>query len=120
MDSDKPSDNFLGEKKDEDVKKEVDVKDGNWIPGLALLDECCSKLEPGKLLIHEVFTLHEAMSAVELGDPKMDSGLAWTELFLPEEKVEMGKLKPISELSLQEVAAVATMLLRLEVWDRRT
>jgi N-alpha-acetyltransferase 35, NatC auxiliary subunit len=96
-------------------KKDPDPKDGNWVAGLPMLREACAKLRSGELVLQEGFTLHEAMSAVELGDPKMDSGLAWNGIYMPEEKLEMGKLKPISELSLTDVAAITTMLLRLEV-----
>jgi hypothetical protein len=45
-----------------------------WVPVAGLLDAASSQLEVGLLLHTSVFSLFEAMSAVEIGNPKMDAG----------------------------------------------
>lgn len=46
----------------------------SWVPVAGLLEAASSELEVGQLLHTSVFNLFEAMSAVEIGNPKMDAG----------------------------------------------
>lgn len=46
----------------------------DWVPVAGLLEAASSQLEVGQLLHTSVFSLFEAMSAVEIGNPKMDAG----------------------------------------------
>lgn len=46
----------------------------DWVPVSALLDAASQELDVGQLLHTSVFSLFEAMSAVEIGNPKMDAG----------------------------------------------
>jgi hypothetical protein len=46
----------------------------DWVSVSALLDAASSELKVGQLLHTSVFSLFEAMSAVEIGNPKMDAG----------------------------------------------
>jgi hypothetical protein len=46
----------------------------DWVSVSALLDAASSELNVGQLLQTSVFSLFEAMSAVEIGNPKMDAG----------------------------------------------
>lgn len=46
----------------------------DWVPVSSLLDAAAKELGVGQLLHTSVFSLYEAMSAVEVGNPKMDAG----------------------------------------------
>ncbi|KIW68012.1 hypothetical protein PV04_03988 [Phialophora macrospora] len=72
--------------------------------------KAASKLAPGKLVKDDHFTLFEAVSALEIGDPKMDSGCT---AFDPDSDEELDPTKPLSaeeiiwlmdELMYREVA----------------
>jgi hypothetical protein len=45
-----------------------------WVPLAGLLEAASNELEVGQMLHTSVFSLFEAMSAVEIGNPKMDAG----------------------------------------------
>lgn len=45
-----------------------------WVPIAGLLEAASSQLDVGQQLHTSVFSLFEAMSAVEIGNPKMDAG----------------------------------------------
>lgn len=46
----------------------------DWAPMTGLLAAASRELEVGQLVHTSVFSLFEAMSAVEIGNPKMDAG----------------------------------------------
>jgi hypothetical protein len=46
-----------------------------WLPVAELLDRASKELDVGQMLHTSVFSLFEAMSAVEIGNQKMDPGL---------------------------------------------
>lgn len=52
----------------------------DWVPVAGLLQAASDELEVGQLLHTSVFSLFEAMSAVEIGNPKMDAGEYHTSL----------------------------------------
>ncbi|ETI24093.1 hypothetical protein G647_03462 [Cladophialophora carrionii CBS 160.54] len=68
-----------------------------------------SKLAPGKLIKDEHFTLFEAVSALEIGDPKMDSGCT---AFDPESDEEFD---PTKALSAEEIIWLMDELMYREV-----
>lgn len=46
----------------------------DWVPVGGLLEAASNELQVGQLLHTSVFSLFEAMSAVEIGNAKMDAG----------------------------------------------
>eukprot|EP00879_Flechtneria_rotunda_P027761 GHRR01029752.1.p1 GENE.GHRR01029752.1~~GHRR01029752.1.p1 ORF type:complete len:153 (+),score=34.41 GHRR01029752.1:416-874(+) len=46
----------------------------DYVPVLGLLERASNELEVGQLIHTSVFSLFEAMSAVEIGNPRMDAG----------------------------------------------
>jgi len=64
--------------------------------------EACQQLQMGELLHDEVFGLFEAMSAIEMMDPKMDSGMSTNTTPLTfQTAVEAGHL-PLKDLSVAD------------------
>lgn len=53
----------------------AEVRPQNWTDLTTDFSEWCQNLEPGELVSTPSFTLYDAMSAIELMDPKMDIGL---------------------------------------------
>ena len=51
----------------------------SWQDSTSQFLEACDQLELGELLHDEMFGLFEAMSAIEMMDPKMDAGMLCTE-----------------------------------------
>ncbi|GAB1609824.1 N-alpha-acetyltransferase 35, NatC auxiliary subunit-like [Argonauta hians] len=47
----------------------------HWVDVTEEFSEACSSLQLGELLRDSLFTLYEAMSAIEMMDPKMDAGM---------------------------------------------
>lgn len=47
-----------------------------WVPIGRLLDAASAELRVGQMVHTSVFSLFEAMSAVEIGNPKMDAGMS--------------------------------------------
>ncbi|KAA6425235.1 MAG: hypothetical protein FRX49_04730 [Trebouxia sp. A1-2] len=78
--------------------------DNCWFDVQSILQAAASQLQPGELLQAEHFNLFEAMSAVEVGDPKMDAGLDTATAPTPDQLVEQG-LAPL-ELSHQQLIAI--------------
>ena len=63
---------------DEGTKEEGDTV-VEWVDITHPFIEAASLLDPGELVQHWNFSLLDAMSAVELLDPKMDSSMHWTD-----------------------------------------
>eukprot|EP00941_MAST-03F_sp_MAST-3F-sp1_P001486 g1486.t1 len=55
-----------------------------------LLRQCCSDLKRGEMLHTPSFSLFNAMSAIELMDPKMDSGMKRERVVPVEERIQIG------------------------------
>lgn len=82
-----------------------------WLPISGLLQKARDALPVGQLIKGEVFSLFEAMSAVEIGNPKMDA--AATAAPKPmEEMIAEGKA-PV-DLTPQQLIAIMDKLLLLE------
>ncbi len=45
-----------------------------WLDAKGFLDAVFNELQPGQMVHDQHFNLVEAMSAIEIGDPKMDQG----------------------------------------------
>ncbi|CAH9076150.1 unnamed protein product [Cuscuta epithymum] len=60
-----------------------------WADVSPLLQHACEDLEDGELIHGENFNLHAAMSALEIMDPKMDSGMVRT-YYSVDEAIECG------------------------------
>lgn len=71
--------------------------------------DACSKLELGEIIRPNSFTLLEAMSAIELMDPKMDSGLiplkTNREILSLDQSIKSGSVK-VSDLELHELIGI--------------
>jgi len=86
--------------------------DNSWFDVQSTLQVAASQLQPGEMLQAEHFNLFEAMSAVEIGDPKMDAGLDTASAPTPDQLVEQG-LAPL-ELSHQQHIAILDQLAAMQ------
>jgi len=86
--------------------------DNSWFDVQATLQAAAGQLQPGEMLQAEHFNLFEAMSAVEIGDPKMDAGLDTASAPTPDQLVEQG-LAPL-ELSHQQHLAILDQLAAMQ------
>lgn len=86
--------------------------DNSWFDVQSTLQAAASQLRPGEMLQAEHFNLFEAMSAVEIGDPKMDAGLDTETAPTPDQLVEQG-LAPL-ELSHQQHIAILDQLAAMQ------
>lgn len=77
-----------------------------------VLRQAAVQLQPGELLHTESFNLFEAMSAIEIGDPKMDAGLDAANAATADELVQQGHAP--EELSNEQILAVMDKLLALQ------
>ena len=76
------------------------------------LQQVCDGMAVGELLCGDTFNLHDAMIAIEIGDPKMDVGLRRGDARSAAQLIADG-LAPVT-LSLQQQVAVADRLLCME------
>lgn len=77
-----------------------------------LLDRVCGGLAPGELLAAEGFSLHDAMTAIEIGDLKMDFGHRTEEVASAEELIAAGQAP--TELPVPQLLALLDRLLAME------
>lgn len=88
-----------------------------WIDASNFITDVCNDLEVGQLVHGENFSLFEAMSALEIMDPKMDAGMTGSGANTLEDAIESGAA-PIS-LSTLELIDVMDHLLACEAtWHR--
>ena len=83
-----------------------------WVDVHHVLKQAAGQLQQGELLHTESFSLFEAMSAIEIGDPKMDAGLDTANAPTADELVQQGHAP--EELSSNEALAVMDKLLALQ------
>eukprot|EP00775_Hariotina_reticulata_P003404 gene3404-3677_t len=80
-----------------------------WVPVADLLDRASQELDVGQMLHTSVFSLFEAMSAVEIGNQKMDPGAR------PKGDLTPLEQRPLQlELSQEQLLGVMDQLLCLE------
>uniref|UniRef100_A0A7I4CUE3 N-alpha-acetyltransferase 35, NatC auxiliary subunit n=1 Tax=Physcomitrium patens TaxID=3218 RepID=A0A7I4CUE3_PHYPA len=83
-----------------------------WLDASSFLSSVCNELSVGELVHGENFRLFEAMSALEIMDPKMDAGMATTGFKTFEEAIESGAA-PI-ELTIPQLVDVFDHILACE------
>lgn len=83
-----------------------------WYDAQSVLHEITEQLQHGQMLQSEHFSLFEAMSAVEIGDPKMDAGLDTATAPTPDALVDQG-LAPL-ELSGSQLIATLDRLAAMQ------
>ena len=76
-----------------------------WCNAQSVLHEITDQLQHGQMFHAEHFSLFEAMSAVEIGDPKMDAGLDTAAAPTPDELIDRG-LAPLNLSTSQLVACL--------------
>ncbi|KAH8284585.1 hypothetical protein KR018_004942, partial [Drosophila ironensis] len=80
-----------------------------WVDVTGEFNDACSELQPGELAQDMMFGLFEAMSAIEIMDPKMDVGMGFDRLDLPppsfEAAIAMGAIK-LDDLTASELIGV--------------
>jgi hypothetical protein len=88
-----------------------------WVDASGFFFSVCAELDVGELIHGEHFNLFEAMSALEIMDPKMDAGMATTKYKTADEAIESGAA-PIN-LSVHELVDVMDHLLACEAtWHK--
>ncbi len=95
-----------------DRSTQGETDDNGWFDVQSILQAAASQLQPGEMLQAEHFNLFEAMSAVEVGDPKMDAGLDTATAPTPDQLVEQ-RLAPL-ELSHQQLIAILDQLAAMQ------
>jgi hypothetical protein len=94
------------------------MSDQNQIPHVDLIDvqpfleTVCDGMQVGELLCKDDFNLHNAMIALEIGDPKMDVGLRRGDTRSLEELIAAG-LAPV-DISLESQLSVIDKLMCME------
>ena len=88
------------------------IEDDVWLDASGFLEAASNQLECGQLLHSQHFSLFEAMSAVEIGDPKMDAGLDAAASLTAEQLIQQGEA-PV-DLPPDQLLAVMDHLLALE------
>lgn len=83
-----------------------------------LVEKTCQRMEIGELLASPAFDLAQSVSALEIGDPKMDVGYHRSEAKSVAEYVAAGEA-PV-QLSKSDLLSIFDRLLQLEVcWQER-
>lgn len=88
-----------------------------WIDASTFISQVCTDLEVGQLVNGENFSLFEAMSALEIMDPKMDAGMAGSGVITLEDAIESGKA-PISVSTSQLIDIMDHLLACEATWHR--
>ncbi|KAJ7553971.1 hypothetical protein O6H91_06G120600 [Diphasiastrum complanatum] len=83
-----------------------------WAEATGFISTVCSDLDVGELIHGENFSLFEAMSALEIMDPKMDAGMATTGFKTAEEAINSGAA-PVN-LDVSQIIDVMDHLLACE------
>eukprot|EP01105_Mastigella_eilhardi_P020490 TRINITY_DN4886_c0_g1_i2.p1 TRINITY_DN4886_c0_g1~~TRINITY_DN4886_c0_g1_i2.p1 ORF type:complete len:594 (+),score=165.07 TRINITY_DN4886_c0_g1_i2:31-1782(+) len=85
-----------------------------WSDVTTLLEEASVEMKEGEMLHTKLFTLRDSMSATEIMDPKMDTGLGAAFVNTYEEHVAAGTMPDTSKFSLPQVLAIMDRLLQCE------
>jgi hypothetical protein len=89
----------------------------NWEDITELVTKATEEMELGQLLHKENFTLNEGMSAVEIMDPKMDSGMGAENVHTLEEAIETKRLPHAQTLTIQQlIGIVDNLFILLSMW----
>ncbi|KAI9508819.1 Mak10 subunit, NatC N-terminal acetyltransferase-domain-containing protein [Russula earlei] len=71
--------------------------------------DAAQDMEPGDVILTEDFTLYDAMSALEIGDPRMDSGL------ILDEEARRPQFNPLALLLPEEVCYILDRVIACEM-----
>ncbi|XP_036594155.1 N-alpha-acetyltransferase 35, NatC auxiliary subunit isoform X3 [Trichosurus vulpecula] len=90
-------------------KMEKNSTSTNWVDITQDFEEACRELKLGELLHDKLFGLFEAMSAIEMMDPKMDAGMIGNQVNRKvlnfEQAIKDGTIK-IKDLTLPELIGI--------------
>lgn len=81
---------------------------------MAYLDVVSEELDEGEMVHGENFSLAEAMAALEIMDPKMDTGMNAGDILTLDERIEQSKIPQDSTLSVQQILGIMDQLMVLE------
>ncbi|KAJ3113651.1 N-alpha-acetyltransferase 35 NatC auxiliary subunit [Physocladia obscura] len=94
------------------------VQRREWVDGMALIEAATEQMAPGQLLIADNFTLYDAMAALEIMEPRMDSGM-----LLPAADRTLPKpwsikyAQTVSSLTVDEILGIVDfLLLKMVSW----
>eukprot|EP01127_Copromyxa_protea_P001258 TRINITY_DN11298_c0_g1_i1.p1 TRINITY_DN11298_c0_g1~~TRINITY_DN11298_c0_g1_i1.p1 ORF type:complete len:683 (-),score=165.81 TRINITY_DN11298_c0_g1_i1:78-2126(-) len=85
-----------------------------WTDVLGELAGASEELAVGQLITHDNFSLEDAMSALELMDPKMDPGMNAAQVRTYEERLHLKSVPSSSSLSVKEVIGVIDRLMTFQ------
>ncbi|PRP76015.1 n-alpha-acetyltransferase 35, NatC auxiliary subunit-like [Planoprotostelium fungivorum] len=89
-----------------------DIESEEWVDISSFVEEACNDFASGQLLHRTGYNLFEAMSAIEIGDPKMDSGVNLARFLSTEERIERSIIpKPDDTLPNETVIEIMDQLL---------
>uniref|UniRef100_A0A8C7E5X1 N-alpha-acetyltransferase 35, NatC auxiliary subunit n=1 Tax=Naja naja TaxID=35670 RepID=A0A8C7E5X1_NAJNA len=91
------------------IAEKMEKGNTNWIDITQDFEDCCKELKLGELLHDKLFGLFEAMSAIEMMDPKMDAGMIGNQVNRKvlnfEQAIKDGTIK-VKDLSLPELIGI--------------
>lgn len=91
------------------VPEKMEKSSTSWVDITQDFEDACRELKLGELLHDKLFGLFEAMSAIEMMDPKMDAGMIGNQVNRKvlnfEQAVKDGTIK-IKDLSLPELIGI--------------
>ncbi|XP_051875496.1 N-alpha-acetyltransferase 35, NatC auxiliary subunit isoform X2 [Pristis pectinata] len=91
------------------ISEKMEKSNANWVDITKEFKDCCKELKLGELLHDKLFGLFEAMSAIEMMDPKMDAGMIGNQVnrkvFNFEQAVKDGTIT-IKGLTLPELIGI--------------
>lgn len=84
----------------------------------SFLEKVCADMKVGELLAADSFHLHEAMMAIEIGDPKMDVGLRRTDTPSITQLIAAGEA-PVTNLDDDTLVGIMDRLMQMEAtWHK--
>lgn len=89
-------------------------KPHEWQDITGLFGEAAQEMVTGQLVKLDEFSLYEAMSALELMDPKMDAGMNTADVVTLDEALQKGLLKKSSSLHIKHVLGIMDKLMTCE------
>ncbi|KAB1252284.1 N-alpha-acetyltransferase 35; NatC auxiliary subunit [Camelus dromedarius] len=91
------------------IPEKMEKSNTNWVDITQDFEEACRELKLGELLHDKLFGLFEAMSAIEMMDPKMDAGMIGNQVNRKvlnfEQAIKDGTIK-IKDLTLPELIGI--------------
>jgi len=82
---------------------------GDFVDVADIFLDAAQEMEQGDVILTEDFTLYDAMSALEIGDPRMDSGL------ILEDEARRPRFNPLAPLLPEEVCYILDRVIACEM-----